>query len=797
MLVTHTSLSSMVNTSVAGALPLPPILPSSPASFRAPLSSTYSSPRLHRHHPYRHSPPAMSNAAASSSSTTTTASPVAVEKQLQQEDFSLSDEEMLLCDRDEEEEGTGVDSDEVWSNCSSADNARHGQGRARPATHSDAAAPGSGRCRSTQQHDAASTTSSNGRSRRLLSLEQSKVLYKILDKTHFPSTQLREAAASQLGVSPRKVQVWFQNRRQVGKKRMMEAVTSIVATQPTISLEMLQEQLQVTLSPSKPDGSPQVVMVEDERTRAWRRHTIRLALNPSEQEEAECKAALRELERGCSRDPREFQFPLPHHHHHRHHQQAQRDRYAGPAPGYASEAREMELRRAVTGADGRSRIRATRSAATLRISVPMSSPAPLIATSTYADVQSGGATPTYTGPGSATHLETLSARTPRAAGGEGMLVMPPLTPTAARSAIAPPAIVTSQKESFSIPALPPPAHRMNDDRRYLYHHQQQQQQQQRAIRVEPQYHVQQQHGVPRRDRSATLPVQAWDAEAVAVAEAENFPRHVRGSSAADWYAEQHSRTYYHQQPQQQQQQRARVSPPYPSTVPKYTGGDRAVRYRSATETQAAARLAPLLPSMHSNTATSSSLPAGVAQQQRREKERYAPYPPSRTYPAQQPQQQQYAGMLRPPDSAGLAGGRSRSISTPLHRPLLDLRLSSPNPRSRAARRALSPPAFTSTRRRDEECDAFPATSAAVASGGGAGTPPPPSSSSSSLSLHRHLSPPDQPLRLRSATSSFESVLRHHQQQQQQPLERHTANAAAQAAESRSTLMDVRTLTNAS
>ncbi|CDW99079.1 hypothetical protein, partial [Sporisorium scitamineum] len=137
------------------------------------------------------------------------------------DDFSLSDEEMLLCDDDEEE---------VWSNSS--------EGHTKRISDKDAA------------NDAAagSTTHAdigNGRSRRLLSLEQSKVLYKILDK-------LREAAASQLGVSPRKVQVWFQNRRQVGKKRMMEAVSSIISTHPPstpISLDALQEQLQSTLSP--------------------------------------------------------------------------------------------------------------------------------------------------------------------------------------------------------------------------------------------------------------------------------------------------------------------------------------------------------------------------------------------------------------------------------------------------------------------------------------------------------------------------------------------------------------------
>ncbi|GAC77297.1 transcription factor [Moesziomyces antarcticus T-34] len=112
------------------------------------------------------------------------------------------------------------------------------------------------------------------RSRRLLSLEQSKVLYKILEKTHFPSTQLREAAAQELGVSARKVQVWFQNRRQVGKKRMIEAVQARAVYGP-VSLEEMHAQMRATGKGRFGwDG-------EDERTRAWRRHTIRIALNPT------------------------------------------------------------------------------------------------------------------------------------------------------------------------------------------------------------------------------------------------------------------------------------------------------------------------------------------------------------------------------------------------------------------------------------------------------------------------------------------------------------------------------------
>ncbi|PWN18094.1 homeobox protein EgHBX4, partial [Microstroma glucosiphilum] len=52
------------------------------------------------------------------------------------------------------------------------------------------------------------------RVRTLLTQEQAEVLQSILAQTPFPSTSVREAAARELGISPRKVQVWFQNVRQ-------------------------------------------------------------------------------------------------------------------------------------------------------------------------------------------------------------------------------------------------------------------------------------------------------------------------------------------------------------------------------------------------------------------------------------------------------------------------------------------------------------------------------------------------------------------------------------------------------
>ncbi|KAI8369962.1 Homeodomain-like protein [Blakeslea trispora] len=50
--------------------------------------------------------------------------------------------------------------------------------------------------------------------RRRASTKQLDVLNKVFEKTFFPSTQLRAELGRQLGMSPRTVQIWFQNRRQ-------------------------------------------------------------------------------------------------------------------------------------------------------------------------------------------------------------------------------------------------------------------------------------------------------------------------------------------------------------------------------------------------------------------------------------------------------------------------------------------------------------------------------------------------------------------------------------------------------
>lgn len=55
--------------------------------------------------------------------------------------------------------------------------------------------------------------------RRRANAKQLEVLNRVFDRTFFPSTQMRSELGRQLGMSPRTVQIWFQNRRQAMRTR--------------------------------------------------------------------------------------------------------------------------------------------------------------------------------------------------------------------------------------------------------------------------------------------------------------------------------------------------------------------------------------------------------------------------------------------------------------------------------------------------------------------------------------------------------------------------------------------------
>ncbi|KAI8074380.1 Homeodomain-like protein [Gongronella butleri] len=55
--------------------------------------------------------------------------------------------------------------------------------------------------------------------RKRASPTQIMVLEHIFEHTAFPSTALRQELGEKLGMNPRAVQIWFQNKRQASKRR--------------------------------------------------------------------------------------------------------------------------------------------------------------------------------------------------------------------------------------------------------------------------------------------------------------------------------------------------------------------------------------------------------------------------------------------------------------------------------------------------------------------------------------------------------------------------------------------------
>jgi hypothetical protein len=66
--------------------------------------------------------------------------------------------------------------------------------------------------------------------RRRANAKQLEVLNRVFDRTFFPSTQMRAELGRQLGMSPRTVQIWFQNRRQAMRTRERQRLIKLKST---------------------------------------------------------------------------------------------------------------------------------------------------------------------------------------------------------------------------------------------------------------------------------------------------------------------------------------------------------------------------------------------------------------------------------------------------------------------------------------------------------------------------------------------------------------------------------------
>ncbi|CDH58597.1 predicted protein [Lichtheimia corymbifera JMRC:FSU:9682] len=104
--------------------------------------------------------------------------------------------------------------------------------------------------------------------RKRASPSQLAVLNQVFNQTYFPSTELRNELGKQLGMNPRTVQIWFQNKRQALRARdracrqQQHLTTTTAPMSPplspnhAISLPPLRLTLASSSSPSFPCHSP-------------------------------------------------------------------------------------------------------------------------------------------------------------------------------------------------------------------------------------------------------------------------------------------------------------------------------------------------------------------------------------------------------------------------------------------------------------------------------------------------------------------------------------------------------------
>ncbi|GAA5936990.1 hypothetical protein JCM1841_003405 [Sporobolomyces salmonicolor] len=98
------------------------------------------------------------------------------------------------------------------------------------------------------------------RSRTLTTPAQTAVLNALLAKTRFPSTETREEVGAQIGMSARRVQIWFQNRRQSQKRqrdREAQEAAAASAASSTHSLPLAHGH-GVPVHPHYPYGLPTI-----------------------------------------------------------------------------------------------------------------------------------------------------------------------------------------------------------------------------------------------------------------------------------------------------------------------------------------------------------------------------------------------------------------------------------------------------------------------------------------------------------------------------------------------------------
>lgn len=93
--------------------------------------------------------------------------------------------------------------------------------------------------------------------RKRASPSQLAVLNQVFNQTYFPSTELRAELGKQLGMNPRTVQIWFQNKRQALRARDRACRKHLTPLSPPLSPHAISlPPLRLTLASSSSPLSP-------------------------------------------------------------------------------------------------------------------------------------------------------------------------------------------------------------------------------------------------------------------------------------------------------------------------------------------------------------------------------------------------------------------------------------------------------------------------------------------------------------------------------------------------------------
>lgn len=97
------------------------------------------------------------------------------------------------------------------------------------------------------------------RTRTLTTPHQAAVLYALLAQSRFPTTAMREEVGRSIGLSARKVQIWFQNQRQKARRPRSQTETNSNTAQPLSAFPSFPQYSASSSSSNRPETNPSLL----------------------------------------------------------------------------------------------------------------------------------------------------------------------------------------------------------------------------------------------------------------------------------------------------------------------------------------------------------------------------------------------------------------------------------------------------------------------------------------------------------------------------------------------------------